>query len=784
MRLVERFRLFALLLVLLAMVAFCVSQRSVALLLVALPLAILSWYVTEGPRGRALPRWMQNVLLASLLGWAAFAFMTLPDLSDTMGLLGRFVQWLLLVKLYGRKSPRDYAQIIALSGVLVMAGTLQTVEFAFAVIVFLYAALALWTVLLFQLWAARERARDARMRAIMVARNTFGPSSSAALAPPVQPVFGQSVAWQFRAVAIASTLMGLLLSIVIFVIFPRELSDFARREFRFGAPRVGFSEDVQLFTNNRITDSEREVFTVNWSDRRGESMRFSEPLYLRGAVLDRYRPEEGRWIRAPRGEIRAISTYASDGRKDGSHSGEFQSLARFVIDERFQTYVQQVTMSSLASDVLFSAWAPIAVASNEGRNFEFDPSTFLVRESRIGGGGRSRRYSIKVQPFPSEKTLEALMGAFIPEANVNFPVPQIEQFSRELLDQLNPIGVPSAAEIAEKPESRWIRNRGIARAFSEWLQSSRFSYTTDLGGFVRITGEDPIFSFLTRYRFGHCEYFASALVAMCQSVGIESRVVTGYLAIEYDETRELYVVRESNAHAWAEVRVGEFSWLQMDATPSETLALLQERRRSWADNFRWVYDRVEFLWNSRVVTFDSSTQASLAEQMSGAWQRSFRDWLLAAQEQLRRLNQYFVFGSAGTWWLGLVGFAAVLSVLVIARLRRRTQRLRRVVGLERDGVASRGVARRLARHLMQQLGFWLDVLDTLDRHGVGKPAALPPRLHAEVLSQSRPQAGETFADLVDLYYDVRFAGRPLDSSRRQRANELVQRLDRELAAGR
>jgi protein-glutamine gamma-glutamyltransferase len=763
MTLVERFRVSAIFLVLLAMIAFCVAIRSPGLLILTLPLAILSWYVTEGPRGRVLPRVVQNILLVVLLLWAALEATRLPDASETMGLLGRFVQWLLLVKLFGRKTRRDYAQIISLSAVLVMAGTLQTVEFTFAIAVFAYTALALWTVLQYQLWAARERAREQRDQAIERAKGQFGPGSSATLAPPVQAVFGRSLAWQFRTVAASATGLGLLLSIVVFLIFPRELADMARRESRFGAPRVGFNEELQLFTNNRITDSQREVFSVTWSDaRRGEVMRFAEPLYLRGAVLSRYIPSDGRWERPARAYNIPIA----------SEKGTFRPLSQREIDERFQTYIQQVTMRTLAPEVVFSSWAPIAIAADENRQFEFDPGTLLLRERRGASVGRSSTYSVKVQPYANEATLEAISRTPRPiDVSGAFPVGSIVDFTRELVRRLDiDPALPDGLDLNDprSAEPLWQRNRRVARALAEWLRSPEFEYTTDLGNFVRIVGEDPIYSFLARYRFGHCEYFASALVAMCQSLGIEARVVTGYLAIEFDEAANAYIVRESNAHAWAEVRVGAFAWLTLDPTPGETLARLQESRRSWSDRFRWLYDRVEFLWNSQVVTFDSGSQAALAERVGGTWQRLVRDWLDGARQQLRRLNNFFSFGQAGTLWLGLVGFAGILAVAAVVSVRRRRRRLRLATGIAANDAASRA--------LLRQLGFWLDALDVLERRGHGKPASRTPRDHAAALAPAEPELAARFDELVELFYRTRFAGEDLTSERRNRAESLVAEL--------
>ena len=92
MRLLRSFPIMAFALVLLSIVGFCAAQKSVVLLLVAGTLAALSWYVTEGPRGRTLPRWVSSLLVI------AVSISVLIDLAqhreDVLGVLGRFCVWL------------------------------------------------------------------------------------------------------------------------------------------------------------------------------------------------------------------------------------------------------------------------------------------------------------------------------------------------------------------------------------------------------------------------------------------------------------------------------------------------------------------------------------------------------------------------------------------------------------------------------------------------------------------------------------------------------------------
>ena len=77
---------------------------------------------------------------------------------------------------------------------------------------------------------------------------------------------------------------------------------------------------------------------------------------------------------------------------------------------------------------------------------------------------------------------------------------------------------------------------------------------------------DPIVWFLSEdgHR-GHCEYFAAAMTLMCQSLGIQARVATGYRCDEYNDFSRRFVVRQSQAHAWVEVLTPE-GWRTFDPT--------------------------------------------------------------------------------------------------------------------------------------------------------------------------------------------------------------------------
>ncbi|MGK0361345.1 MAG: hypothetical protein ACI9U2_003663, partial [Bradymonadia bacterium] len=81
---------------------------------------------------------------------------------------------------------------------------------------------------------------------------------------------------------------------------------------------------------------------------------------------------------------------------------------------------------------------------------------------------------------------------------------------------------------------------------------------------------DPVLHFARTARFGHCEYFASALVLLARSQGIPARMVAGYRVFE--QTRNGWaIVRDRDAHAWAEVWI-EGRWQTVEPTPPGSLA--------------------------------------------------------------------------------------------------------------------------------------------------------------------------------------------------------------------
>ncbi|MSR41035.1 MAG: DUF3488 domain-containing protein [Phycisphaerales bacterium] len=756
MNLLRQHRVAAFLLVLLSIAAFATSQKDLVLLVSGGALAMLSWYVTEGPRGRSLPSLASNGLIIALLAWTLLNFLGELDLTDSTAVLGRFLLWLLVIKLFSTRTTYEDRQRVTLAVMLVVCGCLETVEFIFAALVFLFLALSIWTAMLWRLHASYEAARVSRR------------GDGGLLPPPLEVSVGRRLLPQFRRVAFFSIATIFVGSALGFALFPRFGES---RGDRSGSESVsGFNDRIDLLANERINESRRELFSLRWIDPTGTPVKSPRPIYLRGAVLDRYDPVTHRWeVLRTSTAIRAMRT---------PPDAKFVALGPGVPDTTGGVWTAEITMRSLATSVLFTVYAPFAVATDESYSVAFDPQTLLLRDVGTDHVGRYWWYALRVQPQPSPQMMETLQGSVDPpRSDVSFPVAAMVPIAQQILVAASVTGLPTAQDVRDDPSLRWMRNREIARAIAGWMRSGRFQYTTDLSSFRIEGGEDPIVAFLERNRFGHCEYFASALVATLRSLGIESRLITGFVAIEYDGSTEQYIVRESNAHAWVEVRTGERQWTALDPTPEDSLQQISERNRSFADNFRWIYDRVEFLWNSRVLAYDGAAQATIADRVQSQWWKYAQQTLDALRAQMRALVERYALGRAGTIWFSAIALGVVTALAAWFVAKRRTARTHRVAGLE-------ALPHEEARVVARDCAFFADALDMLDRAGLSKPAPMTPRQHAGLVTAFAADAGMEFARLVERFYQVRYGGLRQSISDRAETRNALLRLKSALSRGR
>jgi hypothetical protein len=158
----------------------------------------------------------------------------------------------------------------------------------------------------------------------------------------------------------------------------------------------------------------------------------------------------------------------------------------------------------------------------------------------------------------------------------------------------------------------------VRRAMSMFHDS--FAYTLA----VLPSGRNGVDEFLFDTREGYCQHFSSAFVVLMRAAGIPARVVTGYAGGTYNRIGGYWLVRRSDAHAWAEVWLPGRGWVREDPTaavsPERVYDTLADRANAGdgvlggLGALSPVFDMGDWMrrgWNDFVLGFDANRQRNL-----------------------------------------------------------------------------------------------------------------------------------------------------------------------------
>lgn len=80
-------------------------------------------------------------------------------------------------------------------------------------------------------------------------------------------------------------------------------------------------------------------------------------------------------------------------------------------------------------------------------------------------------------------------------------------------------------------------------------------------------GKDPVAYAMFEQKQAYCDVYASAMTLMARAAGIPARFCLGYRPDETErDSNGIYVVLESDLHAWSELYFKDFGWVVFDAT--------------------------------------------------------------------------------------------------------------------------------------------------------------------------------------------------------------------------
>ncbi|MFA7382749.1 MAG: DUF3488 and transglutaminase-like domain-containing protein [Desulfurivibrionaceae bacterium] len=306
------------------------------------------------------------------------------------------------------------------------------------------------------------------------------------------------------------------------------------------------------------------------------------------------------------------------------------------------------------------------------------------------------------------------------------------------------------------PEGRNPRSHALARQWStlapaQIVQTALALFREQPYWYTRqppLLGSEAMDEFLFDSRRGFCEHYAAAFVTLMRGAGVPARVVTGYQGGEHNPLADYLIVRQSHAHAWAEVWLAQEGWQRVDPTAvlpptrveaesdqqrfRSTNPLLLDRGQSWLTRnlarLRYGWDALDNGWNLWVLGYNNLRQ----------------------EELLGRLG-LLRFGWQGVVAVMLATTATTLGVVLLRLLLQgRSQ--------------SEPVLRLYARYCRK-----------LARIGLSRAPHEGPAAFARRAAQARPDLALKIAEISELYIGLRY-GHADNESTLPRLRAAVQRF--------
>jgi transglutaminase-like putative cysteine protease len=627
-----------------------------------------------------------------------------------------FLVVLLGIKLLTLQQRRDYRHLYAISLMAILASAALTSDAWYVPIFLLYLLAAVWTLLLYHVTQ-----ETGETPAVV-------PSTGTAAC---HTTFPNRITHRFFWLTNGTAVLTITLTLAIFFLIPRIGAGVWQKTGGEALRTTGFSDRVDLGTIGSVKQDPQIVMRVELSDQPAVE---KDRLYLRGLAYDQY---DGRsWSHS--GIRRRSLSLVADGiflaRPAGSRLPDSQSIP----------IRQDILLETLDTAVLFAA--PFAeLVSGEFR---------IVQADAMGGLHLS---------FPPSSRIRYSVTSQVPRLLADERTASILAYSDPIrFHYLQvPEGSQQVEDLAQRVSQQSTTPFGRMLAIQQYLLNNyRYSLEADTA-----TLSHPLEEFLFTRKTGYCEHYATAMVVMLRTVGIPARLVTGFLATEWNEYGGYFTVRQRDAHAWVEVYFPRSGWITMDPTPTVNAAVATSR---WELLSR-LGDSVRLQWDRLFVRYSAKDQLAVVHGVregSDALRERASRWVsllgTPISQAFKRLTHV-----ARTFQPGMLGLVTGVIVVGLALL---LLMLRDRIGLW----ATTHLRTAYPQLVIVQL--YTRMLRTVERQGVRKPPAATASEFARLVEQEWEAAGPLVADLTTLYHQGRFSRTPLTPGELSRAAEQVGRL--------
>ena len=291
--------------------------------------------------------------------------------------------------------------------------------------------------------------------------------------------------------------------------------------------------------------------------------------------------------------------------------------------------------------------------------------------------------------------------------------------------------------------SQSVGDAAVVTEALRFFRQQPFYYTL----YPPLLEHNPVDEFLFESRRGFCEHYASSFVTMMRVAGIPARLVTGYQGGEINPLGGHLVVRQSDAHAWAEVWISGAGWLRIDPTAAVAPERVERPFDVDFDDAGIVGSPIQFTLAESGFLKNLARQFRLGrDAVNASWHR----WVLGYSKQKQgRILDLLGLGFARGAAVAIVASIVVLISLFAALLWYRGQQ--RVDQVQAD---------------------YLHFCSRMARRGVSRLPYEGAESYAQRIILQRPELKTAVDEIITLYNSLRY-GKPDAARSRSELHRLV-----------
>ena len=375
-----------------------------------------------------------------------------------------------------------------------------------------------------------------------------------------------------HSLKLAGTLLlqSIPVMLVLFILFPRLPGPVWSIPADKTQSRTGISDRMSPGSISQLIKSDAVAFRVSFKEKPPEK----SSLYWRGPVLWNY---DGKtWY---------------PGFTNHSHTpriADFQGkLTRYAI-----------TLEPNLMNWVFALDIPVKVPANTrvNKNFSLISNTPVKKRTQF--------------------TIESAIQYRIDEVLTN----QERRSALQLPNNIN----PATRQWVRQLRNTYRQPQQQIKQVLRYFNTQPFSYTLK----PPLLGRNAMDEFLFQTRKGFCEHYAGSFVYIMRLLNIPARVVLGYQGGEYNKQGNYLIIRQSDAHAWAEVWLDKRGWVRIDPTSAVAPERVEQgidaalpqfgtmhRRSPLLKSLLMSWDALNYKWHKWVLGYDASKQSGLLEKM-------------------------------------------------------------------------------------------------------------------------------------------------------------------------